>query len=67
MLTTQPIGKTSYHMKNWSEYDKSLRKRGGQPIYSEIAIETLLTLRRCFLRERFILSFYWGNPLEILL
>jgi hypothetical protein len=66
-----PKYKTSYHIKNWSEYDKSLRKRGditvwlsgdavdawtpqkngkkgGQLIYSDIAIETSLTLRLVF-------------------
>jgi hypothetical protein len=66
-----PKYKTSYRIKNWSEYKKSLRnrgditvwlsrdaidartppkngKRGGQPIYSDIAIETLLTLRLVF-------------------
>jgi len=58
-----PKYKTSYRVKNWPEYEKSLRnrgditvwfsrdaidawtppkngKRGGQPIYSDIAIET---------------------------
>jgi transposase len=66
-----PKYKTSYRIKNWSEYEKSLRnrgditvwlsgdaidawtppkngKRGGQPIYSDIAIETSLTLRLVF-------------------
>ena len=66
-----PKYKTSYRVKNWSEYEKSLRnrgditiwlsrdaidawtppkngKRGGQPIYSDIAIETSLTLRLVF-------------------
>jgi hypothetical protein len=60
--------KTSYRIKNWSEYEQSLRnrgditvwlsrdavdawtppkngKRGGQPIYSDIAIETIILLR----------------------
>ncbi len=66
-----PKYKTSYRIKNWSEYEQSLRnrgditvwlsrdavdawtppkngKRGGQPIYSDIAIETSLTLRLVF-------------------
>jgi len=66
-----PKYKTSYRVKNWSEYEQSLRnrgditvwlsrdaidawtppkngKRGGQPIYSDIAIETSLTLRLVF-------------------
>jgi len=66
-----PKYKTSYSVKNWPEYEKSLRnrgditiwlsqdtidtwtppkngKRGGQPIYSDIAIETSLTLRLVF-------------------
>lgn len=66
-----PKYKTSYRIKNWSEYEQSLRnrgditvwfsrdvidawtpkkngKRGGQQIYSDIAIETLLTLRLVF-------------------
>lgn len=66
-----PKYKTSYRVKNWPEYEKSLRnrgditvwlsrdavdawtppkngKRGGQPIYSDIAIETSLTLRLVF-------------------
>jgi len=66
-----PKYKTSYCVKNWSEYEQSLRNRGditvwlsrdaidawtppkngklgGQPIYSDIAIETSLTLRLVF-------------------
>ena len=66
-----PKYKRSYRIKNWPEYEKSLRnrgditvwlsrdaidawtppkngKRGGQPIYSDIAIETSLTLRLVF-------------------
>ena len=66
-----PKYKISYRIKNWPEYEKSLRdrgditawlsrdaidawtppknrKRGGQPIYSDIAIETSLTLRLVF-------------------
>jgi len=43
-----PKYKMSYHIKNWQEYEKSLRKRGGQPIYSDIAIEISLTLRQVF-------------------
>ncbi len=66
-----PKYKTSYRIKNWPEYEQSLRnrgditiwlnqdavdawtppkngKRGGQPIYSDIAIETSLTLRLVF-------------------
>jgi hypothetical protein len=66
-----PRFKTSYRVKNWPEYEQSLRnrgditvwlsqdaikewtppkdgKRGGQPIYSDIAIETSLTLRLIF-------------------
>jgi hypothetical protein len=66
-----PKYKTSYRIKNWQEYEASLRnrgditiwlsrdaidtwtppkngKRGGQPIYSDIAIETSLTLRLVF-------------------
>ena len=66
-----PKYKTSYRIKNWPEYEKSLRnrgditvwlsrdaidawtppkngKRGGQPIYSDIAIEISLTLRLVF-------------------
>ena len=66
-----PKYKMSYRIKNWPEYEKSLRnrgditvwlsgdaidawtppkngKRGGQPIYSDIAIETSLTLRLVF-------------------
>ena len=63
-----PKYKTSYRVKNWPEYEKSLRdrgdisiwlsqeaieawthpkngKRGGQLTYSDIAIETTLSLR----------------------
>ena len=66
-----PKYKTAYRVKNWPEYEKSLRnrgditvwfsqdaieawtaqkngKRGGQPVYSDIAIETSLTLRLVF-------------------
>jgi hypothetical protein len=66
-----PKYKTAYRVKNWSEYEKSLRnrgditvwfsqeaieawtpqkngKRGGQPVYSNIAIETSLSLRLIF-------------------
>jgi len=66
-----PKYKTSYRIKNWPEYEKSLRnrgditvwlsrdaintwtppkngKRGGQLIYSDIAIEISLTLRLVF-------------------
>jgi len=66
-----PKYKTAYRIKNWPEYEKSLRDRGdvtiwfsqdaidawtpgktgtrgGQPIYSDIAIETALTLRLIF-------------------
>jgi len=66
-----PKYKTSYRVKNWPEYEKSLRsrgditvwlsrdainawtppkngKRGGQPIYSDIAIETSLMHRLIF-------------------
>jgi hypothetical protein len=66
-----PKYKTSYRVKNWPEYEQSLRnrgeitvwfsrdaintwippkngKRGGQPIYSGIAIETSLMLRLVF-------------------
>jgi hypothetical protein len=66
-----PKYKKSYRIKNWSEYERSLRnrgditlwlsgdaidawtpkkngKRGGQQIYSDIAIETSLTLRLVF-------------------
>jgi len=66
-----PKYKTSYRVKNWPEYEQSLRsrgditvwlsrdaidawtppkngKRGGQPIYSDIAIETSLMLRLVF-------------------
>ncbi len=68
-----PKYKTSYRVKNWSEYEKSLRnrgditvwlsgdaidawtppkngKRGGQPIYSNIAIENVI-LRRSGARD----------------
>jgi hypothetical protein len=63
-----PTYKTAYRVKNWHEYDKSLRdrgdinlwmsqdaidawrapmtgKRGAQPVYSDLAIETALALR----------------------
>ncbi len=66
-----PKYKTAYRVKNWPEYEKSLRdrgditiwfsqeaieawtpkkngKRGGQPVYSNIAIETSLSLRLIF-------------------
>jgi DDE family transposase len=66
-----PKYKTAYRVKNWCEYDKSLRnrgditlwisqdaieawtppqtgKRGAQPVYSDIAIETALSLRMLF-------------------
>ncbi len=66
-----PKYKTAYHVRNWAEYEKSLRDRGditvwlsedaieawtppktgypgGQPTYSDIAIETALTLRLIF-------------------
>jgi hypothetical protein len=63
-----PKYKTAYRVKNWCEYDQSLRdrgdltlwisqdaidawtppqtgKRGAQPVYSDVAIETALSLR----------------------
>jgi hypothetical protein len=63
-----PKYKAAYRVKNWREYDKSLRgrgnialwisqdaidawtppqtgKRGAQPVYADVAIETALTLR----------------------
>jgi hypothetical protein len=66
-----PKYKTAYRVKNWPEYEKSLRnrgditiwfsqdaieawtprkngKRGGQPVYSNVAIETSLSLRLLF-------------------
>lgn len=66
-----PKYKSAYRVRNWPEYEKSLRARGditlwlsqdaidawtpaktgtlgGQPIYSDIAIETVLTLRLVF-------------------
>ncbi|MHC4508727.1 MAG: IS5 family transposase [Planctomycetota bacterium] len=66
-----PKYKTAYRVKNWPEYEKSLRnrgditvwfgqdaieawtprkngKQGGQPLYSNIAIETSLSLRLVF-------------------
>jgi hypothetical protein len=66
-----PKYKTAYRVKNWREYEKSLRdrgditfwvsqdaidawtpqpngKRGGQPVYSDLAIETALMLRLLF-------------------
>jgi hypothetical protein len=66
-----PKYKTTYRVKNWAEYEESLRdrgditvwfsqdaveawtprkngKRGGQPVYSDIAIETSLSLRLVF-------------------
>jgi hypothetical protein len=66
-----PKYKTAYSVKNWADYDQSLRdrgditlwisqdaldawmapksgKRGAQPIYADIAIETALTLRLMF-------------------
>ncbi|MFC1762569.1 IS5 family transposase [Planctomycetota bacterium] len=66
-----PKYKTAYRVKNWPEYEKSLRDRGdiaiwfsqeaieawtpkkngkwgGQPVYSDIAIETSLSLRVLF-------------------
>lgn len=66
-----PKYKTAYRVKNWHEYDQSLRdrgnimlwisqdaidawtppmtgKRGAQPVYSDTAIETALSLRLLF-------------------
>jgi Transposase DDE domain len=66
-----PKYKTAYRVKNWHEYDQSLRdrgditlwmsqdaidtwtppvtgRRGAQPVYSDVAIETALTLRLLF-------------------
>ena len=66
-----PKYKTAYRLKNWRQYDQSLRdrgditlwlsqdaidawappmtgKRGAQPVYSDIAIETALALRLLF-------------------
>ena len=66
-----PEYKTAYRVKNWREYEQSLRdrgditlwitpeaisawrapmtgKRGAQPIYADIAIETALALRLLF-------------------
>src|SRR5919106_3707065 len=66
-----PKYKTAYRVKNWHEYDQSLRDRGditlwisqdainawtppmsgtrgAQPVYSDVAIETALTLRLLF-------------------
>ena len=66
-----PKYKTAYRVKNWCEYEQSLRargditlwisqdaidawtplqtgKRGAQPVYSDMAIETALTLRLLF-------------------
>ncbi len=65
-----PKYKAAYRVKNWREYEQSLRdrcdialwisqeaiaawrapmigKRGAQPIYTDIAIETALSLRGC--------------------
>jgi hypothetical protein len=66
-----PKYKTAYRVKNWRDYDQSLRdrgnitlwisqeainawtapktgKRGAQPVYSDLAIQTALTLRLLF-------------------
>ena len=66
-----PKYKTAYRVKNWAEYEKSLRdrgditlwvsqeaidawrapmtgKRGAQPVYADLAIETALSLRLLF-------------------
>jgi Transposase DDE domain len=66
-----PTYKTAYRVKNWHEYDQSLRdrgditlwisqdaldawtapktgRRGAQPVYADLAIETALTLRLLF-------------------
>ena len=66
-----PKYRIAYRVRNWREYEKSLRqrgditfwisqdainawtpppnrKRGGQPLYSDLAIETALTLRLLF-------------------
>ncbi len=66
-----PTYKTAYRVKNWHEYDQSLRdrgditlwisqdaidawappmtgKRGAQPVYADLAIETALTFRLLF-------------------
>jgi Transposase DDE domain len=66
-----PKYKTTYRVKNWHEYDQSLRhrgditlrisqdaidtrtppmtgRRGAQPVFSDVAIETALTLRLLF-------------------
>lgn len=66
-----PKYKTPYRIKNWRDYDQSLRdrgditlwisqdaidawtapkkgKRGAQPVYSDLAIQTALTLRLLF-------------------
>ncbi len=40
--------KTQYRVINWAEYSESLRQRGGQRRYSDLAIETCLTLRTAY-------------------
>src|SRR4029450_5821117 len=70
-LHRHPTYKTAYRVKNWREYDQSLRdrgditlwmsqdaidawtppmtgKRGAQPVYSDLAIQSALTLRLLF-------------------
>ncbi|NTJ62556.1 IS5 family transposase [Agrobacterium rhizogenes] len=42
------IGKMKFNVTNWAEYEAGLRRRGGQPRYSDLAIETALTLGLVF-------------------
>ena len=40
--------KVQYRVINWAEYNESLRQRGGQRRYSDLAIETCLMLRTAY-------------------
>src|SRR5918996_4689252 len=69
--TSRPKGRPRYVLKNWSAYDRALRRRGdvtvwvseeavaawlksdkrtagGDPVYADLAIETVLVVRTVF-------------------
>lgn len=58
------FAKTKSRVTNWAEYNQALRQRDGQQRYSDLAIETCLTLRAVFglplcQRRRIIRSLLW--------
>jgi len=43
-----PKHKTMYRVGNWAVYDRAVVQRGGQRKFSDVAIETAVTLRLVF-------------------